>query len=297
MKEGKASRTADLAAVLRATESMKRADKRVCDDPYAKDFLSGIYSVGLKSRLLTKIALWYTELKSPGGIGHIVARTKHYDDYLKTCIEDGIEQLVILGAGYDSRAYRFDELKGRVKVFEVDHPTTQRVKKEKVRKIFGSFPDHVVYVPIDFDKEKLEEKLLESGYDENLKTLFMWEGVVMYLTAEAVDETLDFVANNSGEGSSIVFDYILQSVMDGTCEFEEAEKWRKQVERRGEAPSFGIKEGAVAEFLSERGFYQVKDVNYQFLENTYLKPKGSNRKVSRHYGYVHATVKPRDTLG
>jgi methyltransferase (TIGR00027 family) len=293
MKEGKASRTADLAAVFRAAESMRPEDQRVCYDPLAKHFLSGIFSILARSRLLTKVGLWYAERVGPGGVGNKVASTRYIDDYLQTCIDDGIEQLVILGAGYDSRAYRFDELKGKVKVFEVDHSSTQKTKMEKVEKILGSLPDNVVYVPIDFEKQKLDERLFESGYDRNLKTLFIWEAVTCYITAEAVDETLDFVAKNSGEGSSIIFDYIFQSVVDGTCELEGAKEARKEVARRGDPFTFGIEEGTIEEFLSRRGFYQVEIANGEFLKHAYFKGKNQHRKLLHFLEYVQATVKPQ----
>jgi len=294
MKEEKASRTAAGTAAYRAAESMRSEGERVCYDPYAKRFLDGVYSLLAKSRLLTKIAIWYTDRIVPGLTGHVVARTRYIDDCLKACIEDGIEQLVILGAGYDSRAYRFEELKGKVKVFEVDHPFTQKVKIEKVKNILGSLPDHVVYVPIDFDKEKLDKRLFESGYDNNLKTLFIWEGVTPYLTAEAVDETLAFIAKNSGEGSSIILDYAFQSVVDGTCELEGAKEILEQIERRGEHIIFGIEEGTVEGFLSQRGFSQVENVTGDLLKSMYFKGANQNRKVQLFHGYVHATVKLRE---
>jgi methyltransferase (TIGR00027 family) len=199
---------------------------------------------------------------------------------------------VILGAGYDSRAFRFDALKEKVRVFEVDHPDSQSDKKEKVRKIFGSLPDHVVYVPVDFNNEKLDEKLYESGYDKNLKTLFIWEGVTMYLTAEAVDETLSFVVNESGEGSSITFDYIYESVIDGRMKMKEAENVRRKCVKVGEPLTFGIEDGTIMEFLGKRGFGKIKDMNAKSLEDTYFK--GTNRKSCPFYGIVHATVKPRE---
>ena len=300
MKEGKASRSADGNAALRAVESVKPHDERVCYDPFAVDFLGGTFSLIAKNRcmipsqLLMRVVVWYCERISPGGFGSIIAQTRHIDDYLMRCIHGGIKQLVILGAGYDSRAYRFDELKGKVKVFEVDNPATQRVKAEKVKKIFGFLPNHVIYVPIDFDKDKLDERLFESGYDRNLKTLFIWEGVTFYITAEAVDETLAFVAKNSGEGSSIIFNYIFQSVVDGTTKLEEAKKWRRQLERYGEPPTFGIEEGTTEEFLAERGFGQVKNMTAESLENTYFKGKNRGRKVMAFLPIVHATVKPRE---
>lgn len=298
MKEGRASRSADAACVMRATESAKPEDERVCYDSYAKDFLSGIYSLILKSRLITRIGFAYGERMGPGVRNFALGRTRCIDDYLRQCIEDGIKQLVILGAGYDSRAYRIDELKGSVNVFEVDHPDSQKIKIEKIRKICGSLPNHIIYVPIDFEKEKLGEKLLESGYDKNLKTLFIWEGVTYYITAEAVDETLTFVFNNSGQDSSIIFDYMFSSVVDGTSTLEEAitfqRRARRQYSRRGEPILFGIKEGAVEDFLGQRGFYKVEDFTGQTLKDIYFKGKNKDRLVARYFGIAHATVKPRE---
>lgn len=91
-----------------------------------------------------------------------------------------------MGAGYDTRAYRVEGLK-RIKVFEVDHPNTQNLKTEKIRKIFNSLPDHVVYVPIDLAVEDFGQKLRDAGYDQSKKTLFLMEGLLYYLPQEFVD--------------------------------------------------------------------------------------------------------------
>lgn len=229
------------------------------------------------------------ERKLPGLFGCTVCRTRYIDEYLKACRDGGMEQLVILGAGYDSRAYRFDKLKKGIKVFEVDHPLTQRLKIDKVKKILGRLPDHVVYVSIDFDKEQLDKRLFESGYDKTLKTLFIWENVTMYITAEAVDNTLAFVAKNSGEGSSILFNYMFRSVVEGTCELDYAKKIRKLHEGLGSL-KFGIEEGTIEPFLSVRGFHQVKNVTGQFFKDTYLKGINRNRKVCCLCGFATATV-------
>ena len=293
MKQEKASSTADGVAALRAVESLKPEDERVCYDPLAQHFVGAKYRVFARSRLLTRLALWNAERKSPGAFGCLVGRTRYIDDCLKACITDGIKQLVILGAGYDSRAYRFGELKEKVKVFEVDHPATQKVKIEKVSRILGSLPSHVVYVPVDFEKERLDKRLFESGYDKSLKTLFIWEGVTMYITAEAVDETLAFVAGNSGKGSSIIFNYIFRSVLDGTCELEYAQKVRRAHERGSEPFKFGIEKGKIDGFLSSRGFYQVKNVTGEYFKDAYFKGVNQNRLVCCCCGFVHTTVKPR----
>jgi methyltransferase (TIGR00027 family) len=144
----------------------------------------------------------------------LVARERYIDDYLQAALDDGLEQLVILGTGYDSRACRFERLKD-CKVFEVDHPATQQAKIVKLKKILGALPAHVVFVPIDFETQTLEQRLVECGYNEHKKTLFIWQGVTQYLTPEAVDSTLAFVASHSGQGSSIIFDYMYSSLLDG----------------------------------------------------------------------------------
>jgi methyltransferase (TIGR00027 family) len=290
MKEGKASETAEGVTALRAVESAKPEGERVCYDPLARQFLGTKYRILGGIRPLTSLALWNAERRSPGVFGCITGRTRYIDDCLATCIDQGLRQVVILGAGYDTRAYRMADAMDKVKVFEVDHPATQKVKIEKVRKALGSLPDHVVYVPIDFKADRLDQRLFESGYSRDLKTLFIWEGVTMYLPAEAVDETLDFVVRNSPAGSYLVFNYIFQSVLDGTCQWKYAAKVRKAHERTREPFTFGIPEGAAEQFLSRRGFRRTTNVTGQFFKETYFKGANSTRNVCCLCGFAVAEV-------
>jgi len=295
MKEERARVSAAPPAFFRALESTEPASQRVLYDPYAQQLLGGISKVLFNTRFLISGRLLHRIVDSalsrviPGGTNYVIVRSRYVDDCLNQCIDDGIEQLVILGAGYDSRAFRFTALKDRVKVFEVDHPDSQSVKKEKVSKMLGNLPDHVVYVPVDFERDKLDERLSACGYDKNSKTLFIWEGVTVYLTADAVDETLAFVVNNSGEGSSIVFDYIYESVLDGRM--KEGQNMRMRAAKAGVPFKFGIEEGTVEEFLRKQGLGKVEDMNAESLEARYFK--GTNRKSCPCYGIVHATIKPR----
>ena len=282
MKEEKASGTADTNTAARFAHSLEPEGNRIFYDPYAKYFISRGYKFVLGNPLLKYITTRYSERISPSCIMFVLIRTGYIDDYLKECIDDGIEQLVILGAGYDSRAYRFEELKNKVKVFEVDHPATQAVKIEKVKNIFGPLPDHVVYVGVDFTKEKLDEKLIESGYDGELRTLFIWEGVTYYLSAEDIDKTLSFVASNECEGSSIVFDYAYSSLLDKTC--KDAIRILNYFEKVGEPYMFGIEGGKVESFLSTRGFYQIRDVKAKDLEETYFKRR------RRRWGFLKISL-------
>ena len=291
MKDHEPSRTAERNALVRALESRRPKDVRVCYDPIAKYFLGPRFTFILNHRLLLRILWWISNRVRPGLGSFVIARSRYMDDYLQVCINNGIEQLIILGAGYDSRAYRFDELKKGIKVFEVDHPATQKVKMEKLKRIFGNLPEHVTYVSIDFDREKLPEKLIENGYDRKMKTLFIWEGVTYYITAEAVDETLAFVANNSGTGSSIILDYLPPSVTEENSESKEAKAIRRLVARSGEALCFGLEKDTIEAFLSQRGFCQVENVRSESFKCRYFKEIDQDRKMSSFFGVVNATIK------
>jgi len=303
MHEGKPSFTAEIDAVIRTVETEKPESERLCYDPFAIGFAGTTNRIIGKIPPLRKLALWYLERKHPFILDCIPARTRYFDDYVNKCIDLGLQQLVILGAGYDSRAYRIERLKGKVTVFEVDHPATQKRKIEKVKKMLDALPSNVVYVPIDFNKETLLQRMFQSGYDKDKRSLFIWEGVTPYLTAEAVDETLHFVARNSGAGSSIIFNYILKSVVDGNCKKEGAKEIRKAFSRggiadfgsnRGESLMFGIEEGAIEAFLSERGFQQIKDISGDYYEAEYFRGPNRNRKGCCMCRIVYAEVKPEE---
>lgn len=289
MRKSQSSVTAEGIAAMRAIESEKPEGERICYDPYAKRFVSPMMLAFIKFF----IKIGFAEIKGPDVIGYLVVRCRYIDDYLASCLKDGIKQLVILGAGYDSRAYRFEQLKGRVKTFEVDYPATQQVKREKLMKIFGGIPDGVVLVPVDFNTQKLEDRLRESGYDERLKTLFIWEGVVYYLMAEAVDDTLAFIAHHSGNGSSVIFDYTYKSVIDGTYRRSEVSSMKRYKAFSGEGLIFGIEEGKIEEFLSRRGFGHIVNVTGDDLHRLYFKGINEKRKVAPVYSIVHATAMPR----
>ncbi len=286
MRKSQSSLTAAGIAVARAVESERPATERICYDPFARLFVPAwMYRLfGFFMRA------GYTEWRGPGVNGFLVARDRYIDDVLKDFLNEGLQQLVVLGAGYDSRAYRFDLQEKKVRTFEVDHPATQADKVAKLKAIFGKVPEHVTYVSVDFNTQTLEKRLLESGYDSKRKTLFIWQGVTMYLTPQAVDSTLAFVVNHSGAGSAIVFDYIYRSVLEGAQKHSEVGGMRRYRFMTGEGLTFGISEGAVEIFLKERGFQHTKDVNVNDLKVAYFTGENSRRAVMGGYGIVIGTV-------
>ena len=172
----------------------------------------------------------------------------------------------------------------------MDHPSTQTDKLAKVNKIFGGIPAHVTFVPIDFNTQTVEVQLSESDFDSNSLTLFIWQGVTMYLTTKAVDDMLKFVVEHSAPGSAIVFDYIYRKVLEGVEKRSEISSMHRYRFMTGEGLTFGVEEGAIEEFVKERGFRQARDISTDELKQTYFTSKNAERKIARGYGIVVATV-------
>ncbi len=289
-KTGPGCKTAEGVAIHRFVESQRPEGERICYDPYAVHFLSPEL-LEFRARNPDKVKAIQEQYERffPGLGNSIRAKSRYFDDFVMKSIDEGIEQLVILGAGYDSRAYRIDGLK-KIVTFEIDHPATQMVKTEKVKKIFGSLPDHVVYVPADLGREDFGKRLLEMGYDRSKKTLFIMEGVIFYIPPKMVDEILSFIVKNSGKGSAVLFDYFPQSVIDGSSELEVGRNIHNHLAQIGEPLQFGIKEGMVETFLAERGFSRIQGVTSEDYKRSYFRGVNKDRAVCSLMSFVHAVV-------
>jgi len=274
------SRSAEGIALIRLGEQRYPVDQRICNDQYALYFINPglVKYISEHPKEVEEITEEH-ERRFPGLNNTTVARVRYFDDCMKSALSDGIEQLVILGAGYDTRAYRIEGA-NKIKVFEVDHPDTQSVKVEKIKGIFGALPRNVAYVAVDLATDDLGRRLAEHGYDVSKKTLFLMEGLVMYLPADAVDRILEFVVLNSGKGSSVVFDYVPESVANGTCTDNAGRDFGADMAGMGEPFRFGIKEGTVEAFLARRGFSRIRDVTPEEIKKLYFHGENEHRQVS-----------------
>jgi methyltransferase (TIGR00027 family) len=193
-------------------------------------------------------------------------------------LEEGIDQLVILGAGFDSRPYRIAGME-KVRVFEVDLPGTQRLKQSRVEEVLGAVPENVTLLGMDFARENLCDVLGAAGFQEDKRTLFIWEGVTQYLTAEAVGGTLEFVSRVSGVRSAIVFTYVRRGLIDGT----EAPDWfgpfLSFARKVGSPLMFGLDRAEVEQYLSDRGLELIDDVSAAEYQEHLLKPLGRELNV------------------
>ena len=202
---------------------------------------------------------------------YVNARTKHMDDILEEAGKNGIQQMVNLGAGYDSRAYRYHKSMPMVRFFEIELPWMVVEKKRRVKEILGKIPDYVTYVPIDFNTQNIPGELAKAGYDPRLKTLFIWEGVTYYISAEAVEATLQFIRDQSAPGSSVVFDYMtLGSIKEDWKKYPDTRRLSFWVKYRGEPFVFGIPEEQEKQWIEQRGLKVISDLNREDLEEQYL---------------------------
>jgi methyltransferase (TIGR00027 family) len=285
MKQNQSSQSAAGVAMFRAIETEKPAGIRICSDPLAHALVGSGFSYALLKGFV--ISGLYDRL-APGATAFIAMRERTIDDFLIAALADGLEQVVILGAGFDTRAYRIPGIE-KTRVFEIDHPATQQVKLEKLKKVVNPLPGNVTFIPVDFNTQTLEQSLLASSYNPQAKTTFLWQGVTYFLTKEGVDTTLAFIATHSGPGSSVIFDYFYEEVLlNGTSGYGKA--LRRAAKMSGEEYMFGIPQGQTTAFLTQRGFRDVQDRSLADLKRLYFTGPNANRIVPDGIAIASATV-------
>jgi methyltransferase (TIGR00027 family) len=182
----------------------------------------------------------------------MLVRTRFIDEQLQRAINEGATQVAILGAGFDTRAYRFSEILKDKTVFEVDFHSTQELKKRRLESAIGSLPASVRFTEIDFKNDNLKDVLRNAGYQPEKKTFFIWEGVSMYLSEDAVRATLRTIANDSGPGSSLVMDFAGSAMIEMLGKFPELSQ-HNYTTNWGEPWIFGVPDGREREFFAECG--------------------------------------------
>jgi len=206
----------------------------------------------------------------PGTYEYMAARTTHFDNLFRQALIENIPQIVLLGAGYDTRSIRYKDHIKDTKIFELDTPIIQQKKKIIINKSKMTVPLQLTYVPIDFNKESMKDLLPEAGYNTALQTVFLWEGVTYYLTEGAIRETLSFINIFSGPASTVAFDYFLKGAISGDEELYGAKEINREVQKSGEPFRFGLDEGQINSFLSENGFEIISHYSPEEFEKAYL---------------------------
>jgi len=277
----KAINTGVGVAWVRATGNLYPKEKRLFEDPYSKKLLSPFYKFFIflqRSPKINDAIVKSKEKSSPGIMGWMFCRFRYIDDVLKDSIaKKEIETVVNLGVGMDCRAYYIPGIEN-IRYFELDHPSVIKQKKAKMAKILGKLPDHVVFVPIDFEKQSLDTELKRAGYNLTSKTLFIWEGVTQYISKETNDSTLKYVAQ-AAPGSKIVFTYIIKSFIEGKNIHDGIKVMYKYLVKKYKLFIYGLDPSDMEDYLSKYSLSLIEDIGSEEMEERYMKLVDLNLKV------------------
>ena len=248
----------------------------------------------LSGRIAAGISRWsparrtlisVTEKKLRGGWASFLCRKRYIDDQLVDAIAKGIDAVVILGAGYDTRAYRLPELAG-IPICEVDLPANIARKEVALRRCFGRVPSGVTLLSVDFETDNLAEHLDRAGFGPWARTFYIWEAVTQYLTEQAVRKTLADLGDLA-PGSGLAFTYVRKDFLDGEAMYGAPAAYQEFVVKQG-LWKFGLYPEQVAKFLAEYGWREREQVGPDEYEARYLRPAGRTLTASEIERAVYA---------
>jgi methyltransferase (TIGR00027 family) len=267
VQQGQPSRTALGAAAHRAVHQVLEGG-RIFADPLAVRILGADAEAAVRDA---------ENHPSRRGLRLFIAvRTRFAEDALAVAVARGVRQLVVLGAGLDTYAYR-TALGDSLHVFEVDHPATQAWKRQRLAEAAIPVPRALTFAPVDFERETLADGLAAAGFDPARQTFFTWLGVVPYLTEQVVFSTLAFIAGLPG-GAHVVFDYgnppVSASNEDDYAAGREA--LASRVASVGEAFTSHFETDALRAGLTALGFREVEDLGPRTIRDRYFAGRGGS---------------------
>ena len=276
------------AATCRLIEQYQPERSRLITDPVVKDMVGGTIRTLMRFPFMRSYTLRRTEGILQGLYGSQVCRTRFLDEAVATAIAGGVNQMVILGAGLDTRPYRLAGL-AKARVVELDLPSVQEAKRKRLAGRFGRIPENVALVPADLNVQELGDVLRGTPFDNSKPAVFLWEGVTQYIPAEAVSRTLAFFGRSAG-GSTVLFTYVLKGVVERRSGIPDSNRMMDTVAKNGAPWIFGLELPAVPSLLKEFNLQVVADVGNADYQRMYLAPIGRNLVVSEVERTVQATV-------
>lgn len=261
------------AALCRLVEQLEPAATRQFDDPVVGRLLDPMLAQLARSGPMRQQVVGSM---GTGIYGSQVMRTRYLDDVVRMQALLGVTQLVILGAGLDTRAYRLPELAATT-VFELDLPATQAMKRERLGAT-APLAREVRFVAAELGREPLGEVLDSAGLDLARPALFLWEGVTQYLTEDAVRSTLAYVGA-AAPGSALALTYALPHLVGG----HRGQGWMLTIGLTGgddEPWVFGADPATMRGLLEDSGLWVLDDVGEAEYQSRYLRPEGRRLAVN-----------------
>lgn len=283
------SSTALFTALRRALAHRSFHNEQFGPDHLAEVFLPAHFRFFLRFERVRQNGWRKLDAAMPGMSAYVIARTAWLDHLFVGALHRGIPQIVILGAGYDTRPYRFASLDTNTTIYELDAPATQDRKRQCLKAARIPMPPTVRFAPIDFLAQSLSDALQAAGYRPQAETLFLWEGVSYYLDAEAVDKTLAFVSRG---GNTLAFDYTIPLTDEAVRRCYGAAELRAAMRNyhKDEAFMFAIPEGQLEAFLAQRDMRVIEHLDTAAIEQAFLLDHRGARlgPVSGNFRFVQA---------
>jgi methyltransferase (TIGR00027 family) len=237
---------------------------------HARPRLARIFDAAMNSRPLRPLSMALERMTIPGIKLHYALRKRRLEEITRDAIQNGCRQVVVIGAGFDTLALRLHESFAATKFFEVDHPATQSVKRRVVERHRGP-QGNLRFISLDLARGSLEESLLASAdYNSDAGTLFLAEGLLMYLAPSEIELVLQFIRRRSGPGSRFAFTF-METQRGGRIGFRESSRavdlWLRL---RGETFKWGSPRALIGEFLAARGFVVQELTTSEALRRKYL---------------------------
>jgi methyltransferase (TIGR00027 family) len=275
-----------MTCLSRACSALETDSHYKSDDYIAPLLLPSYIKPLLHISLARKL---FSRIVAPKGIyEYVIARTKYIDAIFKQALADQFNQILIFGAGFDTRALRFQAKIQNTQIFELDVPITQQAKIRQYHKRQLIVPPNLTFISIDFDREPLPMRLDEAGFRKQQRTLFVLEGLLMYLESESVHLTLQTIQEYAGKCSWVVFDYVYASVLRNEGSSYGESEIVKMVSSADENWHFGIEKGKIEQFLSAYGLKLTNQKNEKELEKAYFTDKDG--KVVGRVNSTHCLV-------
>ncbi len=283
------SKTAELVAAARALHT-RTATPPIFTDKYAKHFCGPIWRTITASKILSWLVVDVKYKVIKPITNAVFVRARFCEDLVEEAIHSGVDQYVVLGAGYDSFAMRRTDLKNYVTVFELDQPATQKSKLERMAKQGIAKPSNAVYVGADLNVEDMFECLIEHGFDISKPAVFAWFGVTYYLRRAAVVSTLERISAVCSAGSRVLFDFQYEPLSIPKDWRHAQAQMFEFVAKKGEPMITNFKPENMERFVQECGYATVEILVPDEINKKYLSNRDDNLSFPPIFGLCNARI-------
>lgn len=223
-------------------------------------------------------------------VPQLVSRAKYVEEQLLLAIQRGVKQYMILGAGLDTFAWRQENLPEDFMIFEVDHPSTQALKRNRIQEMGLKIPNNVKFVPVDFTKDSLHDELKKVGFNKQKLSFFSLLGVVMYLDKKVFYHLLSLVSDMSPNGSSFIFDYLDDTTFNDDIASSKMIQMRQITAQAGEAIISGFDPFELDIELQNYKMLIYENLSPENIEELYFKNREDELHAFDHFHFVHLVV-------